>query len=91
MLGAASKLMENIDKIPSDKTARLLFQPAEESPGGAFPMMQEGCLEGVNEVYGAHNLPVARTGKLLIKSGPVMSQVTIINVVVSKTTSRLLS
>mmetsp|Transcript_51763 Transcript_51763/g.59464 ORF Transcript_51763/g.59464 Transcript_51763/m.59464 type:complete len:399 (-) Transcript_51763:23-1219(-) len=78
MLGATSKLMEVITQIPSDKVARLLFQPAEESPGGAFPMIQEGCLDGVDEVYGAHNLPVQRTGKLLVKSGPVMSQVTII-------------
>lgn len=82
MLGAASKLLEKIDTIPSDKVARLLFQPAEESPGGAFPMIQEGCLEGVDEVYGAHNLPLARTGKLLVKAGPVMSQVTMISIVV---------
>lgn len=31
---------------------RLLFQPAEEGPGGALPMMKAGCLEGVDEVYG---------------------------------------
>lgn len=36
---------------------RLLFQPAEEGPGGAEQMIKEGCLEGVDEVYGLHNIP----------------------------------
>lgn len=34
------------------RRVRLLFQPAEEGPGGALPMMKAGCLEGVDEVYG---------------------------------------
>ena len=82
VLGATSKLMEKISLIPSDKTIRLLFQPAEENIGGAFPMMQEGCLESVDEVYGAHNMPIKPTGKLLVKSGPVLSQSTRIEITV---------
>lgn len=72
-LGCASKFMEIIDTIPSDKTLRLLFQPAEEGPGGAYPMIQEGALAGINEIYGAHNLPTQKVGKCLVKAGPVMA------------------
>lgn len=84
LLGAASKIIEKIDIIPCNKTVRLLFQPAEEDVGGAVPMIQEGCLEGVNEVYGAHNAPVARTGLLVVKAGPVLSQLTDISITVTK-------
>ncbi len=76
LLGAASRILESLDKIPSDKTVRLLFQPAEEAIGGAFPMVQEGCLQDVREVYGAHCEPFAKTGKLFVKEGPIQAQIT---------------
>ena len=40
--------MVNKSKLPKGKKVRLLFQPAEEGPGGAKPMIEEGCLEGVD-------------------------------------------
>mmetsp|Transcript_30308 Transcript_30308/g.34971 ORF Transcript_30308/g.34971 Transcript_30308/m.34971 type:complete len:400 (+) Transcript_30308:14-1213(+) len=82
LLGAASKILENLDKIPSDKTVRLLFQPAEEALGGAFPMIQEGCLQDVNEVYGAHCEPWGKTGEIYIKDGPIQAQITEINITI---------
>ncbi len=57
LLGLAEYLAKKKDKIPKDKKVRLLFQPAEEGPGGARPMIKEGCLDGVDEVYGYHNFP----------------------------------
>ena len=48
LLGIAEYLMLNRSKIPKGKKIRLLFQPAEEGPGGAKPMIEEGCLEGVD-------------------------------------------
>lgn len=33
---------------------RLLFQPAEEFEGGAVGMIEDGCLEGVDMVFGCH-------------------------------------
>jgi hippurate hydrolase len=42
-------------------------------------MVAEGCLDGVNEVYGFHNWPSHPVGYLLVKPGPMMSEVTIIN------------
>ena len=37
-------------KFPSNSAVRLLFQPAEETPGGAEPMIKDGALDGVDEV-----------------------------------------
>lgn len=57
LLAAAQVLSKKRSKIPKNQTIRLLFQPAEEDEGGAVPMIAEGCLENVQEVYGAHNQP----------------------------------
>jgi metal-dependent amidase/aminoacylase/carboxypeptidase family protein len=57
LLAAAEVLVSRRNQIPGNKSVRLLFQPAEEGPGGAEPMIKEGCLNGVDEVYGCHNMP----------------------------------
>ena len=55
LLGAAKYLNEHKDKFKGQ--VKLLFQPGEESPGGAKPMILEGALENpkVNAVLGMHN------------------------------------
>ena len=73
LLAAAKVLWTHREKIPTGKTVRLLFQPAEEGPGGAKPMIAEGCLDGVDEVYGFHNIPNAKNGIIRVKDGPVMA------------------
>ena len=75
-------LNNNRDKISSDKTVRLLFQPAEEGPGGALPMIQEGCLEGVDEVYGFHNIPTFEEGDIRVIDGPIMARSTSLRILV---------
>ena len=35
-------------------TVKLMFQPAEETVGGALPMIEEGILEGVDMAFGCH-------------------------------------
>jgi len=80
LLGGVSKILERINEIPEDKTLRLLWQPAEEKYGGANPMIQEGCLEGVDEVYGFHNWPTIPEGYIAVKDGSMMSQVTFIHI-----------
>ncbi|OQS07405.1 amidohydrolase family protein, partial [Thraustotheca clavata] len=60
------------DQLPPNTSVRLLFQPAEEGHFGAVEMIKDGCLNGVDEVYGYHNMP-APVGTLLVKPGPVMS------------------
>eukprot|EP00347_Sterkiella_histriomuscorum_P014900 403359085 len=73
LVAAAQVLAANRDNIPSNKTVRLLFQPAEEMPGGAIPMIKEGCLEGVDEVYGFHNVPNFEEGDVRVKAGAIMA------------------
>lgn len=54
-LGAALILNRNRDKF--DGTVKIFFQPGEEYPGGALPMIEEGCMEDpkVERVIGLHN------------------------------------
>jgi amidohydrolase len=58
----------------------MLWQPAEEGPGGALPMIKEGCLNGVDEVYGLHNIPDFDEGDIRACTGPIMAATTIIKI-----------
>jgi len=82
LVGGTSKILEKLNEIPSDKKLRLLFQPAEEAIGGALPMIKEGAMEGVDEVYGFHNWPWGQPGKLFVKKGPMMACITDIDIVI---------
>jgi metal-dependent amidase/aminoacylase/carboxypeptidase family protein len=45
LLAFAMRFVDAQDSIPSNKTARLLFQPSEEGPdSGAKVMVAEGCM-----------------------------------------------
>lgn len=54
----------------------LLFQPAEEGPGGAKIIVEERVLEEMNvsEIYGCHIMPDVEQGKIAVRSGPMMAQ-----------------
>lgn len=53
---------------------RFLFQPSEESPpGGALSMIEQGCLEEVDEVYGLHNDPGTPVGTVKTRVGSLMA------------------
>jgi len=43
-------------------------------------MIEKGCLEGVNEIYGFHNWPSGKLGDLWCKEGPVMAKYTELNI-----------
>ena len=63
-LGAARILSEMRDDLEGN--AVFLFQPDEEGRGGAERMIKEGCMEGVDAVFGAHvspDLPAGRSGE----------------------------
>jgi amidohydrolase len=58
-------------------TVKIIFQPAEEGPGGALPMVQAGVLKkpDVHAIVGLHlwnNLPLGTVG---VRSGPLMAAV----------------
>ena len=47
---------------------RFLFQPAEEGPGGAEPMVAEGCMVGVTDgVFGFHNVNLLPLGMVWVQ------------------------
>ena len=54
----------------------LLFQPAEETVGGAKRMVDEGALENphVDAIYGMHMMPDVPKGKISTCAGPMMAQ-----------------
>ena len=65
--------LSQLESVPSDHVVRCLFQPAEETLGGARVMIEKGCLEGVDEVYGFHNVNLDSFGKIAIVKGPFMA------------------
>ena len=67
LVGAAALLRRRLSRVPRDCKVRLLFQPAEEGPGGAAPMVEAGCMQGVDEVYGYHNWPSWPLGHLKVR------------------------
>lgn len=67
LLGVAKTISENRDSLPCN--VRLLFQPAEETTGGALPMIEDGCLEGVDAIFGLHVDPTIECGVIGIKYG----------------------
>lgn len=54
----------------------LLFQPAEETTGGAKRMIDEGALENphVDVIYGMHMMPDVPKGKIATCAGALMAQ-----------------
>jgi len=63
---------------------KFLFQPAEESEGGAEPMVREGVLENprVDYVLGGHVWPELPVGTVGIKTGAVMASPDIFDIVI---------
>ena len=71
LLGAAKVLTQNGDRF--NGTVRFIFQPAEEGAGGARYMIEDGCLDGVDEIYGIHVWNYQPVGEVGITDGPVLA------------------
>ncbi|MGH7722673.1 MAG: M20 metallopeptidase family protein [Candidatus Dormibacteria bacterium] len=50
---------------------RLCFQPAEEIASGAVPMIDDGALAGVDQVFGIHLWAPLQVGQVGVKDGPI--------------------
>lgn len=51
-----------------------IHQHAEETaPGGAIAMIEDGCLEGVDVIFGTHLWSTEPLGNIMLKSGPLMA------------------
>ncbi|MDR7857457.1 M20 family metallopeptidase [Tissierella sp.] len=78
LLGVAKLLNENKDRWKGN--VKLLFQPGEEYPGGAKPMIEEGALENpaVEAVMGLHMGQLSNDiphGKIGVSYGTMMAAV----------------
>lgn len=60
----------------------LIFQPGEENPGGAAPILKTGIFKEKNvvAVFGMHLWPVLDKGKIATISGPMMASAREVNV-----------
>ncbi|MFL6517485.1 MAG: amidohydrolase, partial [Bacillus sp. (in: firmicutes)] len=68
-IGAAYLLKESQAELKG--TVRIIFQPAEESGGGAQKVIKDGQLDGVEAIIGLHNKPDLPVGTIGLKEGPL--------------------
>lgn len=73
VLGAATVLSKIKDHLRG--TIKFIFQPAEEGPGGAKPMIEQGVMENpaVDYAIGCHLWPDIAEGTIGVKAGPLMA------------------
>ena len=72
LLGAAKILNEL--KNEWEGTVKLIFQPGEEkNPGGAPFMIEDGALDGVDEIYGLHVIAQHDAGTVGFCEGEMMA------------------
>jgi hippurate hydrolase len=72
LMAAAQYIAQEVD---FSGTLNLIFQPAEEHPGGAQIMIQEGLFERFpcDAIFAAHNMPGVAAGELVFIEGPAMA------------------
>ena len=75
LLGAARYLAENADSLDFEGSIHFVFQPAEETEGGAEVMIRDGLFSQfpMDSIYGLHNWPGIPVGEMAIMPGPVMA------------------
>lgn len=73
MLGLARLLARSEVKVIDNIV--MIFQPAEEGPGGAQVLVEEGLIERhkIDEIYGIHVFPAVLEGKVGLCPGPMMA------------------
>lgn len=73
LIGLASVLTHDTVEVIDDVI--LIFQPAEEGPGGAENIVKAGILKkyGVDEIYGVHIFPGIEQGKIALCPGHMMA------------------
>jgi amidohydrolase len=78
LLIAAKALKEIMDELPGN--VRLLFQPAEEIAEGAKAMVEQGAMDGVDNVFGIHIWSQMPTHKVSCTPGPSFASADIFKV-----------
>lgn len=71
VLGAGLFLAQQAEAGLLPGRVRLLFQPAEETPGGALDVMAAGGIAGVDRAFALHCDPRIEVGQLGLRTGPI--------------------
>ncbi len=73
LLGLAKRLKESKESFHYNFL--LIFQPAEESPGGAKLIVESGLLKKyhVEAIFGMHLMPLIDEGQIACRKGPLMA------------------
>ncbi|SFB71610.1 amidohydrolase [Brevinema andersonii] len=81
LLGTAKAFSSGLVEAPCE--IRLIFQPAEETIGGAERMIHQGVLDGINGIFGLHVDSSLETGKIGIKYGALNASSDMITIKIS--------
>lgn len=75
LLGFIEYIKDNKDKLNDNIV--FIFQPAEEGPGGALPLINEGIFEkyNIDEIYGLHIYPELNEGLVGVRPKYFLAQV----------------
>ncbi|MDF5751309.1 amidohydrolase [Spongiactinospora sp. TRM90649] len=73
LLGTALFLAEQAAAGLLPGRVRMIFQPAEELPGGALEVMASGGISGVDRIFGLHCDPRVDVGQVGLRTGPITS------------------
>jgi amidohydrolase len=71
LLAVADILTKRRQELPGN--IKFVFQPAEETIGGAEPMVKEGAMEGVDGVIGLHLISHYPRGRVGVRAGTVFA------------------
>ena len=72
MLLAVAEVLSR-EKDTMRGSLRFIFQPSEEKDGGATYMIDDGCLDGIEQIYGAHLWNYIAFGQIGTSPGPVLA------------------
>ncbi len=87
--GHSAMLLAAAKKISQDGnfsgTLHLIFQPAEEHPGGAKLMIEQGLFKRFpcDAVFAMHNMPGIPQGQLAFREGPAMASSDDVTIIVT--------
>jgi amidohydrolase len=80
MLGVARFFAQQAAAEQLPGRVRLIFQPAEENPGGALDVMAAGGIAGVDRIFALHCDPRVEVGALGLRAGPITAACDKVNV-----------
>lgn len=81
LMAAVLLLKKREDKLPQD--TYFIFQPGEEDPGGALPIMETGVLDSLKGIFGIHLDPQLPCGQGGINHDRAMASTDSFNIVLT--------